>query len=134
MATLTNERGHIGASTISLQRRLDAMAALGGGLDPVQRDELSTLLARGQSYLALAQRQGPVASVAASLMKLGVTEMLFDVAMLRGTLAGADGMLQNEVTAGMLGAPAGRIAGGTTQVQRNIIGERILGLPKEPRP
>jgi alkylation response protein AidB-like acyl-CoA dehydrogenase len=134
MATLTNERGHIGASTISLQRRLDSMASLGGGLDAVRRDELASLIAQGQSYLALAQRQGPVASVAASLMKLGVTEMLFDVALLRSHLSGADGMLHNEISQGVLGAPAGRIAGGTTQVQRNIIGERILGLPKEPKP
>ena len=35
MATLTNERGHIGASTISLQRRLEAWADLGGDLDAV---------------------------------------------------------------------------------------------------
>jgi alkylation response protein AidB-like acyl-CoA dehydrogenase len=134
MATLTNERGHIGASTISLQRRLDNMAALGGDLDDVHRDELTKLVAQGRTYLALAQRQGPVASVAASLMKLGVTEMLFDVAVLRSALAGANGMLENDTSLGVLGAPAGRIAGGTTQVQRNIIGERLLGLPKEPRP
>ena len=107
-------------------------AALGGGLAGVRRDELAGLIARGQSYLALAQRQGSVASVAASLMKLGVTEMLFDVAMLRTELAGPDAMLVNDASIGILAAPAGRIAGGTTQVQRNIIGERILRLPKEP--
>ena len=31
-------------------------------------------------------------------------------------------------------ARSGTIYGGTSQVQRNIVAERILGLPKEPRP
>ena len=134
MATLTNERGYIGSAGISLARRLDAIAGLGGADDAVTRDRLAELVTRGRALQAMGRRQGPVASVAASLAKLGVTELMFDAAVLEGDLAGADAMLVGGPSARLLGAPGGRIAGGTTQVQKNIIGERLLGLPKEPSP
>ncbi|MBM3718012.1 MAG: acyl-CoA dehydrogenase [Actinobacteria bacterium] len=140
MAVLTNERGHIGASVIGLERRLESMASLGRGrvdearLDATARQHLAALLSRGHALKAMAQTQGPVASTASSLMKLGITEMMFDVAMLRGAVSGADAMLESPDATGMLAAPGGRIAGGSSQVQRNIIGERLLGLPREPKP
>ncbi|HEX9257887.1 MAG TPA: acyl-CoA dehydrogenase family protein, partial [Acidimicrobiales bacterium] len=95
MSVLTNERGHIGASIIGLERRLESMAAMGAGreVDAVRRDELVALLSAGSAYKAMAQRQGAVASTAASLMKLGITELMFEASMLRGTLAGADALL-----------------------------------------
>lgn len=136
MSVLTSERGHIGTAVIGLERRLDQMARLAEGrsLDAMQRQALAELWCRGSAFTAMARRQGPIASTAASLMKLGITEMVFDVAMLRGDLSGAEAMLDGPDAAGMLAAPGGRIAGGTSQVQRNIIGERLLGLPREPRP
>ena len=135
MAVLTSERGHIGTSVIGLERRLESMAKLAEGRDlsTIERQRLTELISKGQAYKAMAQRQGPIASTAASLMKLGITEMMFDTSMLRADLSGADAMLDGPDAFGMLAAPGGRIAGGTSQVQRNIIGERLLGLPREPK-
>jgi len=134
MAVLTSERGHIGTSVISLERRLDSISRLAEGreLSPTERQEITKLLSKGMAYKAMAQRQGPVASTAASLMKLGITEMMFETSILRSNISGMDSLLEGPEAFGVLSAPGGRIAGGTSQVQRNIIGERLLGLPREP--
>ncbi len=136
MATLTNERGHIGGMGRALTRRLEAIQSLAvrRGIDGPTRDRLVQLYARGRAYLYMTQRQGPTASVGSSLGKLGMTGFLFDLAELRADLAGADAMLIGPESDGLLAAPGGWFGGGTSQVQRNIIGERILGLPREPRP
>ena len=134
MAVLTSERGHIGTSVISLERRLDSISRLAEGreLSPTERQDIAKLLSKGMAYKAMAQRQGPVASTAASLMKLGITEMMFETSMLRSNISGMDSLLEGPEAFGVLSAPGGRITGGTSQVQRNIIGERLLGLPREP--
>ena len=118
----------------------DQILALGRDhdLDPPTRQRVATLVARATAYQALAHRQrdqgGAIASTASSLLKLGITEMMFEFAVLRADIAGATSMVDGPPGAGLLAAPGGRIAGGTSQVQRNIIGERVLGLPKEPGP
>ncbi len=133
METLTNERGSIGAALVAMSRRIDALIDLGGELDPVAEQRLAEIVARARAYLAMGQRQGAGASVASSLAKLGATEMMFDEAVLRADLAGPTALLDGPEARRLLGAPGGRIAGGTSQIQRNIVGERLLGLPKEPR-
>ncbi len=140
MATLTNERGSIGTAAIGLGRRVDRLIEElreGGeteGVNATERDALASLVTRGRVLTMLGSRQGPVASTAASLLKLGITELSFDTAELRSSLSGAHAMLEtDDATRSLLAAPGGRIAGGTSQIQRNLIGERLLGLPAEPR-
>jgi alkylation response protein AidB-like acyl-CoA dehydrogenase len=132
MATLTNERGYIGAAGISLGRRIDGLLAGADDLGPIESQHLIQAWIRGKSLWMTGQRQGPVATILGSVTKLGTTELMFDLAELQADLAGADSMLDDPVIAGLMSAPGARIAGGTSQVQRNLIGERILGLPKGP--
>jgi alkylation response protein AidB-like acyl-CoA dehydrogenase len=53
--------------------------------------------------------------------------LLLDAQGPRGMLSGAVGHVE------FLTAPSMSIRGGTDEIQRNIVGERVLGLPSEPR-
>lgn len=112
--------------------------------DPRIRDRYAGLYARAKvlryqrlrllTDLAKGMTPGPEGSI----MKLAATTLLrevydFAIELLgaRGTLGGAD--VFSEWRAAFLGVPGLRIGGGTDQIQRNIIGERILGLPSDAR-
>jgi alkylation response protein AidB-like acyl-CoA dehydrogenase len=131
MAILTNERNHVGALAISLGHRLDRLVAAGSDLSPAVRNRLIGLWARGQAIIQLGQQQrlGPAS---ASLMKLAVAELSFETAGFFVQLAGAGALLESPVGTQLVASTAARIAGGTTEVQKTIIAERILGLPREP--
>jgi alkylation response protein AidB-like acyl-CoA dehydrogenase len=134
MATLTNERDHVGAMAIKLGHRLDRLvgpAARAPG-PPAVRDRLVGQWVRGRATVELASQVGRLGPSGASLMKLSASGSGFDMADLGTRLQGAEAMLDGPAADAMLSAPATGIAGGTTEVQKNIIGERLLGLPKEP--
>ena len=75
-------------------------------------------------------RQAPAGFSAAT--KCFCTEHEWRVAEFVARTFGAEAMLWNDVTSGLVYAPGYTIMGGTSNIMRNILGERVLGLPKEP--
>ncbi|MDJ0770074.1 MAG: acyl-CoA dehydrogenase family protein [Ilumatobacter sp.] len=61
------------------------------------------------------------------------TEHEWRVAEFVARTFGAEATLWSDVTQGLLYAPGYTIMGGTSDIMRNILGERVLGLPREPR-
>ncbi|NUP52904.1 MAG: acyl-CoA dehydrogenase [Catenulispora sp.] len=144
--TLGNERVSLASGPVlggSLEGLLSSVAAAdGAGTDPVLGQRLGELVCQGQSAALLGLRttlrqlsgmeQGPEASI----RKLISMKLAQDVAELGLELLGGAGATE------VPGAAAGwtqaflssrclTIAGGTTEVQLNVIGERILGLPRD---
>jgi len=122
------------------------VGATGGGDDPVARQELMqvyTLLEiarytglRAAAAAAKGHGPGPEVSTGklmASNIVLGLREVALRLEGPYGTLARPDAPLDGMAQYLALFSPAVSIAGGSDQVQRNIIGERVLGLPSEPR-
>ncbi|MEM7341205.1 MAG: acyl-CoA dehydrogenase family protein [Actinomycetota bacterium] len=134
MEVLQDERGSFGeAGAIGLSRRLDELKDAADSSDPHTRDRTLDLLARGRalSYL-MAGNDGDGSR--APISKLMRSELDFAATSAEIDIAGADALCTDtDVAERFLYSPGMRIAGGSSEIQRNIIGERLLGLPREPR-
>jgi len=151
--TLSNERvslssgGALWGNGPAASDLFDEVRAAGGTTDPLLRQRLAALwieaeilrLIRLRTVSALVRGESP--GPEASIRKMLADEHGQTIMGLAKDLAGPDGML---ATAGPLGredrhgwsygflfAPALTVGGGTSEVQRNIVAERVLGLPHD---
>ena len=133
MAVLEDERGSFGsAGAISLNQQLDEMASGDGPAGPVERDALSDLMVRGRVLGRLLERSA-ADPTKAPMAKLLRSELDFALTAHELMATGPSSLFEGDVADRFLYAPGMRIAGGSSEIQRNIIGERVLGLPREPR-
>ncbi len=114
--------------------------------DSVMRDELLKVWSFERAASLTADRArvlrelGHPPGSEGSIGKLALSEVARQCNTMHGLLAGADAMLagtgddpvHDAVAEVLISTPAQSIAGGTDEVQKNILGEHMLGLPKEP--
>ncbi len=147
MTTLTSERADIGSGHgMSFSNILELARRFGVTDDPVMRQKLMQLhisyeISRFTGYrMRTAASRGEAPGPEVSVAKIAVSNRLAFQGDLVEEIMGASGMLwgddapddgywQSMVFTGQWMA---RIGGGTEDVQRNIVGERVLGLPREP--
>jgi alkylation response protein AidB-like acyl-CoA dehydrogenase len=148
-ATLSFERTASGSVTRrkggAFPDVLELARSLGRTGDPVVRQALADLYVRAQLRAATAERVARAAAAGvspgpgASIGKLLASDVLVRTGEVAADLLGPRFVADTGAagtfawTEHVLGAPGYRLAGGTDQIQRNIIGERVLGLPAEPR-
>ena len=153
LTTLMNERASIGARAVTgfpemldfcTRMEIDGRPAV---QDRAVRSKLATWAARASglkytSYRAIsALSKGELPGPENSIGKLVSGSMLQEIAMAALDLQGEAGVLANPALAEAAGrfqaillrSPAVRIEGGTDEILRNIIAERVLGLPADIR-
>ena len=146
ITTLMNERVAIGSAGGGGRRAgfgeiIELAQRRGLNRDARVRQQLADLYTKSriQRFLSMrtltASSQGKVPGPEGSIGKLFGARIMTQTGELAITLAGPEAVAGDTHAAlGMLGAPAGHIAGGSDEVMKNILGERVLGLPGEPRP
>jgi alkylation response protein AidB-like acyl-CoA dehydrogenase len=145
-----NAGGRSGSGAAMGGRGSAMMVELAKGLgrtdDPVLRQDLMRLYTmneiarytnlRAKAAKAAGRGPGPEANTAKLAMSR-IMRLSRDLGMrivgAGGMLSGSDAPLNGMITEMTLFAPAVSIYGGSDEIQKNIIGERVLGLPAEPR-
>lgn len=151
LTTLMNERAAIGGGAATpggggtVGRLFELSRRLGVADDPVVRQRLADAYVnlqvakftnlRAMAKLRSGQLPGPEMSIAKLSLTNNLQRLSRAVAGVLGPRLTADtGEWGTYAWAKLvLGVPGMRVAGGTDEVMKNIVGERVLGLPKEPR-
>ncbi|MEW2418767.1 acyl-CoA dehydrogenase [Streptomyces sp. NPDC046866] len=138
--TLGNERVHM-ADRMTFDTGLEALLARAPRLDGAHRARIGVLLAEAHALACIGLRttlqqvSGLEPGAGASVRKLVQTPHQQRTAELALELLGPDGAVcegaGERAVHGVLMSRCLTIAGGTTQVQLNVVAERILGLPRD---
>ena len=87
-----------------------------------------------QTTFSSVQLRDPATPFDGSLVRLAFAELAQRIHRTGTEIMGAEALIDGPWMHDYLESYSETIAGGTAEIQRNIIAERILGLPREPRP